>query len=106
MIALVISLPVHEHKLDDFLAAIRENADRTFSDEAGWAILRRHPGSRDPLHFIFYELYIDEAAVEAHRAAPHFANWRKAAGDCVVPGSQVNTLCDQKFHHADETDRA
>ena len=58
---------------------------------------------RTPLHFIFYELYLDDAAVEAHRAAPHFAAWRKAAGDCVVPGSQVNTFCNQRFHHPYET---
>ena len=106
MIALVVSLQVHEHKLDDFLAAIRKNADRTFSDEVGCRYFDVTQDREDPLHFIFYELYLDEAAVEAHRAARHFAAWRKAAGECVVPGSQTNTLCDQKFHHPDQTYRA
>ena len=49
---------------------------------------------------MFYELYDDEAAIAAHRAAPHFAEWRKAADVCVVKGSQVNTFCNQLFHHA------
>ena len=42
----------------------------------------------------------DEAAIAAHRKAPHFATWRAAADVCVVKGSQVNTLCRQLFHHA------
>jgi len=55
---------------------------------------------KNPLHFIFYELYEDHATVDAHRAAPHFSKWREAADRCVVKGSQVNTLCTQLFHHA------
>ena len=35
MIALIVSLQVHENKLDTFLDAIKENAERTFADEAG-----------------------------------------------------------------------
>lgn len=106
MIALVVSLKVQEGKLDDFLAAIRENAIRTFSDEVGCRYFDVTQDREDPLHFIFYELYSDEAAVEAHRAAPHFFDWRRAAADCVVPGSQVNTLCNQTFHHAYPTNDA
>jgi quinol monooxygenase YgiN len=53
----------------------------------------------DPHHFVFYELYEDEEAVAAHRAAPHFGQWREAAERCVVPGSQVNTLTTVRVHH-------
>ena len=107
MIALVVSLKVHEDKLDDFLTAIQENANRTFTEEAGCRYFDVDPGPRaDPLHFIFYELYDDEAAVEAHRAAPHFADWRRAADECVVPGSQVNTLCNQLFPTRTRPDRS
>lgn len=43
---------------------------------------RREPGCRlyigsqsqsDPRRFIFYEQYVDEKALDAHRAAPYFA---------------------------------
>ena len=54
----------------------------------------------DDHHFVFYELYSDEAAINAHRAAPHFAVWRKAAAEHVVPGSQVNTITERLRHHA------
>ncbi|WP_320534453.1 putative quinol monooxygenase [Robbsia andropogonis] len=100
MLALHVSLLVHEDKLDQFLAAIKENAIRTFSDEAGCKYFDVVQDKKDPLHFHFYELYEDEAAIDAHRAAPHFAEWRKAAGECVVPGSQVNTISKQLMHHA------
>ncbi|GAB3628949.1 (4S)-4-hydroxy-5-phosphonooxypentane-2,3-dione isomerase [Pandoraea terrae] len=100
MIALIVSLNVYAEKLDDFLVAIKENATRTFHDETGCKYFDVTQDTKDPLHFIFYELYEDEAAIEAHRAAPHFAVWRQAADRCVVRGSQVNTLCQQRFHHA------
>jgi quinol monooxygenase YgiN len=104
MIALVVSLHVHEHKLDDFLVAIATNARATFTDEAGCRYFDVVQDTRDPHHFVFYELYDDEAAVEAHRAAPHFAEWRRAARECVVPGSQVNTLAHRKIHHGPPAD--
>lgn len=100
MIALIVSLQVREEKLDDFLAAITENAERTFQDEPGCHYFDVTQDIKDPLHFVFYELYADQAAVDAHRAAPHFAVWRRAADECVVPGSQVNTLATQLRHHS------
>ncbi|WAL81230.1 putative quinol monooxygenase [Pandoraea sp. XJJ-1] len=100
MIALIVSLSVYPEKLDAFLAAIQKNATRTFNDEVGCRYFDVTQDIRDPHHFVFYELYDNEAAIDAHRAAPHFAAWRQAAEQCVVKGSQVNTLCEQRFHHA------
>ncbi len=104
MIALIVSLQVHEHKLDTFLDAIKENAERTVADEVGCTYFDVTQDREDPLHFLFYELYLDDEAFAAHRATPHFADWRRAADECVVQGSQVNTFCTQLFHH-DQGDR-
>lgn len=100
MIALIVSLEVHTEHLDRFLAAIQENARSTFNDEVGCRYFDVTQDTVRPTHFFFYELYDDEAAIEAHRKAPHFAKWREAADVCVVKGSQVNTFCRQLFHHA------
>ena len=100
MIALIVTLNVHAERLDQFLAAIEENARRSFADEPGCRYFDVTQDTKDPLRFIFYELYDDEAAIEAHRKAPHFAKWRAAADVCVVKGSQVNTVCKQLFHQA------
>ena len=100
MIALVVSLHVVPGRLGEFTAAIRENAERSFTDEPGCVYFDVCQDTTDDHHFVFYEIYADEDAVAAHRAAPHFAVWRRAADQCVVPGSQVNTLVAQRFHHA------
>ena len=99
MIALIVSLDVQPERLDQFLAAIKENAERTFNDESGCRYFDVTRDTKNPMHFVFYELYDDESAIEAHRKAPHFAKWREAADVCLVKGSQINTLCKQLFHH-------
>jgi quinol monooxygenase YgiN len=101
MIALVVSLQVVPGRLEEFTAAIKENAERSFADEPGCLYFDVVQDVADDHHFLFYELYADEAAVESHRAAPHFAAWRREAGQYVLPGSQVNTLAAQRFHHAE-----
>jgi quinol monooxygenase YgiN len=99
VIALIVSLDVMPERLDDFIDAIRTNAERTFTDESGCLQFDVNQDLAEPHHFVFYELYTDEDAVAAHGAAPHFAQWRAAADRCVVPGSQVNTLATMRFHH-------
>lgn len=98
MIALIVSLEVHADQLEAFLAAIRENAQRTFNDERGCRYFDVTQDAARPTHFVFYEVYDHEAALAAHRAAPHFAAWRQAADRCVVAGSQVNTVCRRLLH--------
>lgn len=100
MIALVVSVQVQPGSRGEFLSAIEENARSSFGDEPGCLYFDVVCDQVDDHHFFFYELYADEAAVAAHRAAPHFTAWREAAERYLVPGSQVNCLADQLFHHA------
>ncbi|GGZ74335.1 putative quinol monooxygenase [Streptomyces bluensis] len=100
MIALTVSLQVVPGCRDDFLKAIEENAARSFGDEPGCRYFDVLCDLSDDHHFVFHEVYDDEAAVEAHRAAPHFKVWREAAAKYVVPGSQVNTLSRRLFHRS------
>jgi quinol monooxygenase YgiN len=100
MIALVVSLQVKPGRRDAFLTAITENAHRSFSDEPGCHQFDVTVDTADDHHFVFYELYTDHAAVDAHRATPHFADWRRAADEHVIPGSQVNTITELLVHHA------
>jgi quinol monooxygenase YgiN len=102
MLALVVSLQVKPGHRDAFLAAITENAERSFTDEPGCRYFDVTVDTADDHHFVFYELYADQAALDAHRAAPHFAVWRHAAGEHVVPGSQVNTIAEQLVHRPAE----
>ncbi|MGW6910043.1 putative quinol monooxygenase [Streptomyces sp. NPDC054940] len=100
MIALTVSLQVVPGCRADFLKAIEENAERSFTDEPGCHYFDVVCDLDDDHHFVFHEIYDDEAAVAAHRAAPHFKVWREAVARFVVPGSQVNTLSRRLFHHS------
>ena len=102
MLALVVSLHVIPGHREAFLDAITQNAERSVADEPGCRYFDVTVDTADDHHFVFYELYDDQAALDAHRAAPHFAVWRRAAGEHVVPGSQVNTITEQLVHHPAE----
>lgn len=100
MIALVVSLQVKPGHRDAFLDAITANARASFTDEPGCEHFDVAVDTADDHHFVLYELYRDRAALDAHRDAPHFATWRRAAEQHVVPGSQVNTTTERLLHHA------
>ena len=102
MLALVVSLRVKPGHREAFLAAITEQAQRSFTDEAGCRYFDVTVDTGDDHHFVFYELYADQAALDAHRAATYFAVWRAAAAEHVVAGSQVNTITEQLLHHSAE----
>ena len=55
---------------------------------------RAEPGCRafevnqdrtDPAHFLLYEVFDDEHAYAAHRAAPHYQLWRDIGSKMVIP---------------------
>ncbi len=99
MLSLIVRLDVLPERLEEFVEAIAANAAATHRDEPGclrFDVCRSHA---DPHHFVLYEVYRDEDALEAHRAAPHFAVWREAVARTVVPGSQVNTIADLVTSH-------
>jgi quinol monooxygenase YgiN len=100
MISLAVSLQVVPGHLDAFVDAIKINAERSFTDEPGCLYFDVSQDLANDHHFTLYELYADEAAVEAHRAAPHFKVWREAVAEHVVPGSQANTLARRLIHHS------
>ena len=100
VIALVVSLQVVPGRLEEFIAAIRENAERSFTDEPGCRFFDVCQDQADDHHFVFYELYADEAP--SPRTGPHPTSRPGARPPTgAVPGSQVNTLAAQRFHHAE-----
>lgn len=92
MYALFVSLQVRTEKREHFLGAIAVNAAASIRDEPGCLRFDVMEDAGQPNRFYFYEIYAEPAAFDAHKAAPHFAEWRTAAAECVVPGSQVNTF--------------
>ncbi len=89
MFSLMVQVQVRPERREEFLAAIAENAEASVREEPGCLRFDVCSVESDPNRFLFYELYADADAFEAHRAAPHFKAWREAAERTVV--SQVNT---------------
>ena len=79
MIAIWVKVKVKAERRQDFLKAIEVDALGSERDEPGCARFNVLQDQQDPNTYYFYEVYKDEAALEAHRAAPHYAVWRAAA---------------------------
>lgn len=99
MLSLTVRLHVKPGHLEDFLAAISSNARHSFNDEPGCLYFDVSQDIDDELHFTFFEIYQDADALEDHRHAPHFKQWRKAVAEHVVAGSQHNIVARRLFHY-------
>lgn len=102
MFSLMVQVEVVPERREEFLAAIAVNAEASVRDEPGCLRFDVCSVESDPHRFVFYELYRDAEALAAHRAAPHFAEWRAAAARTLVPGSQVNTTGTVLVTHSEE----
>lgn len=70
-------------KVDDFLAALKENAAASVK-EPGCRELDVAVSQKDPNHVFILEVYNDAAAAEAHTATEHFKKYKAATKDLVV----------------------
>ena len=59
------------------VAAILEKLTAESRKEPGCVMYQVHKHKTDPRRFFIYEQYKDDAALEAHRAAPHFLQMAK-----------------------------
>jgi quinol monooxygenase YgiN len=79
MLAKWIKLRIKPECRAEFLAAIEVDALGSERDEPGCARFNVLQDLADENVYYFYEVYRDEAAVAAHRAAPHYQVWKAAA---------------------------
>ncbi|GAB3617260.1 hypothetical protein GCM10027416_18170 [Okibacterium endophyticum] len=92
MYTVMVTLDVHEDRINEFIAGIEANSRASLRDEPGCIRFDVHRAADSPTRFYFYEIYVDRDAFEIeHRAAPHYAVWRGVVARCVVDGSQSNT---------------
>src|SRR3990172_2894629 len=78
-----------------FLKAIEVDALGSEGKEAGCLRFNVLKDEQDENVYYFYEVYKDEAALEAHRATPHYAVW-KAVAD-TLDGPTEATRCRTVF---------
>jgi quinol monooxygenase YgiN len=91
MIAIWVKVRIKPEKRQEFLAAIEVDALGSEGDEPGCARFNVLQDVQDENLYYFYEVYKDEAAVLAHRAAPHYAVWKAAAHTLDGPTERIET---------------
>jgi len=79
MLALWVKVRIKPDQRKRFLEAIEVDALGSERDEPGCLRFNVLQDQKDENVYYFFEVYKDEAALEAHRAAPHYAVWRAAA---------------------------
>ena len=102
MFSLVVQMQVQPGRREEFLAGMAANAAAAVRDEPGCLRFDVSAAAADPDRFFLYELYTDAEAFEAHKASPHFAQWREIAARVLVPGGQVNTAGELLSTHTSE----
>src|SRR3972149_149681 len=75
MIVLHVSVQVKPEHVSEFLDVVRYDAEHSETDEPGCLRFAFIHARDDPNRSYFYEVYRDEAALEAHRQTPHFKTY-------------------------------
>ena len=84
MLVVLVQVTVRPEMLAEFERAILANADGARTREPGCLRFDVSQREEDPGQWLFYEVYKDSAAFEAHRASPHFAAYQEVADRALL----------------------
>jgi (4S)-4-hydroxy-5-phosphonooxypentane-2,3-dione isomerase len=84
MLVVLVQVVVKNEMLAEFERAILANADGATTREPGCVRFDVSQREDDPGQWLFYEVYKDAAAFEAHRATPHFAAYQQVADRALL----------------------
>lgn len=96
MIARWVTVRIKPEKREEFLKAIEIDALGSERDEPGCMRFNVLQDDKDANVYYFYEVYVDDAALDAHRKAPHYAAWSRAAETCLE-GDRTRIECHSVF---------
>jgi autoinducer 2-degrading protein len=101
MLAMWVKVRIKPEQRARFLEAIEADAEGSERDEPGCLRFNVLQDAQDQNVYYFYEVYRDEAALEAHRAASHYAVWRAAADtlDGAPQATRCNPVCPAATGH-------
>jgi quinol monooxygenase YgiN len=72
--------PGAEEKCREYIRLLQEHSRK----EPGCVQYVGHQSSDDPRRFLFYEVYKDQAALQAHRDSPHFKQYVNGGLDGIM----------------------
>ena len=85
MIVLIVHMTVKPGTEEECIRLCREMAEES-RKEAGCVQYVVHQSKENPRGFAFYESYVDEAALDLHRASPHFGRLIRGGVDALIEG--------------------
>ena len=95
MLAIWVKVRIKPDRRQRFLDAIEVDALGSERDEPGCIRFNVLQDSGDENTYYFYEVYENQAALDAHRATPHYKVWADVAD--VLDGPTVPTRCQTVF---------
>lgn len=81
---LLVQVEVRPECLDEFGRAIGENARKSMSHDPGCLRFEVSQVVDSPTQWVFYEVYVDEAAWHQHRSSPHFVAYKEVADRALL----------------------
>jgi len=72
---LAVSLKIKADCVDKFMAECLKNGKAARENEPGCKQFDILVDPKDPTRAMLYEIYVDEAAFEAHQQTPHFKHY-------------------------------
>ncbi|MDO8751608.1 MAG: putative quinol monooxygenase [Dehalococcoidia bacterium] len=78
---LLVTIQIKQGHKGAFMASMLEDARGSVQNEPGCLRFDVMQDKEDPNRIHLYEVYRDEAAIEAHRRAPHYLKWRETVKD-------------------------
>src|SRR5947207_11967159 len=85
MLAMWVKVRVKPQERERFLKAIEVDALGSEGDEPGCLRFNVLQDEQDQNVYYFYEVYRDQAALEAHRAAPHYTPYSPTTPSGALP---------------------
>ena len=84
MFILLVEVEVRPELLDEFCAALQDNAATSVARDEGCLRFDVAVDTEARNRFVFYEVYTSEAAWQAHRQSPHFLDYKRVADRALV----------------------
>ncbi len=81
MQALVVKIQIKPEHREAFMDSMLEDARGSIGNEPGCLRFDVVQDVEDANTIYLYEVYKDDAAIEAHRQAPHYLKWRETVKD-------------------------
>jgi (4S)-4-hydroxy-5-phosphonooxypentane-2,3-dione isomerase len=102
MYIIIAPIQIKEGYKEEFIEAMLGDARGSVNDEPGCLRFDVIQDAGDPNRIWLYEVYVDEAAFEAHQQMPHYIKWRDTVKDWRVEGIKGATRGSYNIWPTDE----